>query len=192
MKSILILLLSVSFTFAQSPIAELVTDKGSGMASVVEVDKTETGGGHLGRAITAAHVVDNAVTSKLRFDDGQVAKNCYVLSTDATNDISVVRVWVPRGMIPLAVASTVTNTGHKLRMVGKKFRAMVGNASPPTSTAQIYADVELIPGDSGGPVLNESGELVGVISGGWFWYHERTWPARSSNVTPIRNLSKLP
>ena len=64
---------------------------------------------------------------------------------------------------------------------------------------KIFADVPLLPGDSGGPVFNSNREVVGVISGGWFWYDagvklpngskiRPTWPARASNIDPIRVL----
>ena len=57
----------------------------------------------------------------------------------------------------------------------------------------------LLPGDSGGPVFNERQEVVGVISGGWFWWDggvtnsggsiiQATWPARACNVSVIQKL----
>jgi hypothetical protein len=72
-------------------------------------------------------------------------------------------------------------------------------ASPPSTIEKIFADVPLLPGDSGGPVFNSNQEVVGIISGGWFWwnsgvksdngsYVRTTWPARASNIGPIQNM----
>ena len=72
-------------------------------------------------------------------------------------------------------------------------------ADPPSSFEKIFADVPLLPGDSGGPVFNADHEVVGIISGGWFWwdsglktsngsYIRTTWPARASNVGPIQSM----
>ena len=72
-------------------------------------------------------------------------------------------------------------------------------AASPTNSQTILADAPLLPGDSGGAIFNSDGELVGVISGGWFWWDggvqtERgapihvTWPAKGCNVAPILSL----
>ena len=79
-------------------------------------------------------------------------------------------------------------------------RAFKSAASPPSSAEKIFADVPLLPGDSGGPIFNSRHEVVGVISGGWFWWDggvtapdgaimRTTWPARASNVAPIQEIA---
>jgi len=87
--------------------------------------------------------------------------------------------------------------GSKLDCCIRHFSAV---ASSPSSLEKIFADVPLLPGDSGGPVFNEKHEVVGIISGGWFWWNSglmdkdgnasirTTWPARASNVGPLKTL----
>ena len=87
--------------------------------------------------------------------------------------------------------------GSKLNCCSRHFSA---KASSPSSLEKIFADAPLLPGDSGGPVFNSDHEVVGIISGGWFWWKSglmandgiasirTTWPARASNVGPIRTL----
>ena len=77
----------------------------------------------------------------------------------------------------------------------RHFKAM---SESPTNNKQIFASVPLLSGDSGGPVFNAKYQVVGVISGGWFWFDGETskngarqiltWPARSSNLKPIVSL----
>ena len=120
-------------------------------------------------------------------------------------------VWVPKGIEPAELATSSVKRGDKLELVGlgggtkladcvRCFRA---EASPPSTIEKIFADVPLLPGDSGGPVFNSQHQVVGIISGGWFWwdsglktesgaYIRTTWPARASNVGPLQSmLTKL-
>ena len=105
------------------------------------------------------------------------------------------------------MANAPIKRGDRLELVGlgggtnltNCVRAFKSSASPPSSGDKIFADVPLLPGDSGGPIFNSRQEVVGVISGGWFWWDSgvtspdgammrTTWPARASNVAPIRRM----
>ena len=201
--AVLVLFVSLSSTSAQTENLQTAdlkteaitveTDKGEGMATVIELEESISNDGHLGKAITADHVIKDADAKsiRVRFPDGQVAKNCKVLSRDPENDIAVIAIWAPRGTVITPIAKTEISPGQSVRIVGRASRKIGGTASPPTNTSKIFIDLELNPGDSGGPVVNSAGELVGVVSGGWFWYsNQKTWPARTSNLHPIRTLLK--
>lgn len=115
--------------------------------------------------------------------------------------------WVPDTVIPADLAPDPIESGDPLEFAGLggssdlqgNLRHFRGTASSPSSTDKIFADVPLLPGDSGGPVFNAKHQVVGVISGGWFWYEagvelpsggtiKPTWPARASNIDPIKVL----
>ena len=180
-------------------IVEVSTEHGSGTGVLIRVDKSkEIKGGYEGLVLTAWHVVqDDAVggTIKVTYRSKRRAKGCQVLEHDEAKDVALLWVWVPKGIEPAELATTSVKRGDKLELVGlgggtkladcvRCFRA---EASPPSTIEKIFADVPLLPGDSGGPVFNDKHQVVGIISGGWFWwdsglktesgaYIRTTWP----------------
>jgi len=134
-----------------------------------------------------------------------------VVEHDEGKDVALLWVWVPKGVEPAELATASVKRGDKLELVGLGggtkladcVRCFRSEASPPSTIEKIFADVPLLPGDSGGPVFNSQHQVVGIISGGWFWwdsglktasgaYIRTTWPARASNVGPLQTmLSKL-
>ena len=196
-------------------IVEVSTEHGSGTGVLIRVDKSkEIKGGYEGLVMTAWHVVqDDAVGGKIKvtYRSKRRAKGCQVLEHDESKDVALLWVWVPKGIEPAELATASVKRGDKLELVGlgggtkladcvRCFRA---EASPPSTIEKIFADVPLLPGDSGGPVFNDKHQVVGIISGGWFWwdsglktesgaYIRTTWPARASNVGPLQSmLTKL-
>ena len=188
------------------------TSHGSGTGVLVQVDKSKKiKDGYEGLVITAWHVVqDDYVdgTIKVGYLNGRRARDCQVLEYDEAKDVAALWVWVPaKDVEPLELATQGFRRGDQLVYVGlgggtnikDGVRSFEGNASPPTTIEKVFADLPLLPGDSGGPVLNSKNQVVGIISGGWFWwdsglrsasggYISTTWPARASNVGPIQTM----
>lgn len=196
-------------------IVEVLTSGGSGAGVVISVDKTKpVADGYEGYVLTAWHVIQDDIKDgkiRVRYRNKRRSKDCLVVQHDEETDVALLWVWVPAEITPAVLASKPAKRGDKLELAGLGggtdltccVRAFEATASPPSSTEKIFADVPLLPGDSGGPVFNADHEVVGVISGGWFWwdsglktpagdYIRTTWPARASNLGPIRAMmSKL-
>ncbi len=191
-------------------IVQVTASGGTGTGVVVHVNKDKPiKDGYEGYCLTAWHVVaevnDNSI--KVVYRNGRRAKGCRVLKTDEETDVALIWAWIPKGIEAAKVANEPIKGGDKLEFTGlgggsdlqcclRHFSAV---ASSPTTLEKIFADVPLLPGDSGGPVFNEKREVVGIISGGWFWWDggvkmpngskiKATWPARASNIDPIRVL----
>lgn len=192
-------------------IVQITSGDGVGTGVVISIDKDKRiKHGHQGYCLTAWHVVqndDNEGKITVDYRNGQRAKDCQVVAHDEAADLAIVWVWVPDEIQPAKIAKSQIKGGDGLEFAGLGggselsccLRHFSGTASLPSSSQKIFADVPLLPGDSGGPVFNERNELVGVISGGWFWWDggvrsedgnriNATWPARAANLSPIRTL----
>ena len=191
-------------------IVQIDAGDGAGTGVVIYVDKSKPiKDGYEGYCLTASHVVQDIYdnTIKVRFRNGRRSKGCRVVERDDERDIALVWAWIPGDIPPAKLATEPITAGEKLEFAGlgggsdlrKSLRHFSGTASHPSSMEKIFADVPLLPGDSGGPVFNSKNEVVGIISGGWFWWDggvklpngseiKATWPARASNIDPIRIL----
>ena len=192
-------------------IVEIKSGDGTGTGVVISVNKDKKiKDGYEGYCLTAYHVVENDDKKgeiRVKFRNGRKSKGCRVVEFDEEKDVALIWVWVPETIQPAKLASQPIKGGDRVEMAGlgggssldcciRHFSAVASN---PSTGEKIFADVPLLPGDSGGPVFNEANEVVGIISGGWFWYDSgvrtktgnylrTTWPARASNVVPIRTL----
>lgn len=192
-------------------IVQITSGDGVGTGIVIAIDEDKRiKNGHQGYCLTAWHVVENDDGKgdiSVIYRNGSKAKDCQVIAHDEQADLALVWVWVPEDIKPAKIATSKIEGGDGLEFAGLGggselsccLRHFSATASLPSSNQKIFADVALLPGDSGGPVFNDKNELVGVISGGWFWWDggvrnrsgaavSATWPARASNLGPIQTL----
>ena len=191
-------------------VVEIETESGSGTGVLVHIYKDRpVADGFEGLCLTAQHVVGDEVESgniKVIYRNGKRAKHCKVVASNMSSDVALLLVWVPAKVKPVALAKNAASKGSSLEFCGLgggtplgSLRHFSSTSDSPTNTGKIYAPVPLLPGDSGGPVFDEQGDVVGIISGGWFWFDggvksqlgfavNVTWPARACNLDPINTL----
>jgi putative serine protease PepD len=142
---------------------------------------TATGTGFVidskGHIVTAAHVVDGASSVTVSFQDGTTRK-ATVLGKDNATDVAVLSV-DPSGLTlhPLALGSSASlNVGDPVATIGDPFtyqRSMstgivsgldrtISAPNGFTVAHAIQTDASLNPGNSGGPVLDASGKVIGI------------------------------
>lgn len=132
--------------------------------------------GH-GDILTAAHVVSGATSVQVTFADG-TKRNAKVMGTDGPLDAAVIAI-DPTGttLRPLTLGSdTALKVGDPLAVVGDAL-GFEGSLSTgvisglhrtmevpdgTTITSAIQTDAAMNPGNSGGPLLNASGEVIGI------------------------------
>jgi putative serine protease PepD len=148
-------------------------DQGSG---------TATGTGFVvdgkGNIVTAAHVVNGASSITVTFQDGTTRK-ATLLGKDNATDVAVLKV-DPSGLTlhPLALGSSANlQVGDAVAAIGDPFtydRSMstgivsgldrtISAPNGFTVAHAIQTDAALNPGNSGGPVFDASGKVIGIV-----------------------------
>ena len=143
---------------------------------------TATGTGFVvdgkGHIVTAAHVVEGASSISVKFQDG-TTRTAKVLGTDEATDVAVLSV-DPSGLTlhPLALGSSASLAiGDQVAAIGDPFTyqrslstgvvsGLDRTISAPngfTVAHAIQTDAALNPGNSGGPVLDAGGQVIGIV-----------------------------
>jgi S1-C subfamily serine protease len=131
-----------------------------------------------GAILTALHVVDGADTIRVSFADGtessaRVAEQAAASDTAVLTASSLPRVVVPAvlGGAP-QVGDEVFPLGHPLGLTESLSGGVVSAVdrsirvgSGRTLAGLIQFDAAVNPGNSGGPLLNRDGQVVGIVTG---------------------------
>jgi S1-C subfamily serine protease len=133
-----------------------------------------------GIVLTCLHVIDNASTIMVVFADGSESEATAVVK-QPENDLAVLRPEiVPDDLVPATLASsTEIQIGDEVVAVGNPFgmrdsvssgvvsglgRSFKSPETGQTLTNLIQFDAAVNPGNSGGPLLNRDGEVVGIVT----------------------------
>jgi len=137
---------------------------GTGTGFVVNAD---------GYLLTCFHVVKDA--AKVRVSVGGKAYDAAVLSTDEPRDLALLQI-PAKGLAVLPLAnSNAVEVGQEVRAFGFPFasalgedlkatRGTVAGISMREALKVIQIDAAVNPGNSGGPLVNEKGEVIGVVN----------------------------
>jgi S1-C subfamily serine protease len=167
-------------TAYRTALPSLVTIRTTGVGA--GHDQNGTGAGVVvsadGAILTALHVVDGAETIRVRFTDGTEA-SARVAKQEASSDTAVLTASsLPQVVVPAVlggapqVGDEVFPLGHPLGLsqslsggvvsaVGRSIRVGTGR----TLEGLIQFDAAVNPGNSGGPLLNRDGQVVGIVTG---------------------------
>jgi S1-C subfamily serine protease len=149
-------------------------DKANGAGTGVVVDQS-------GIILTALHVVENAARIQVTFADGS-SSDAEIMSQQPENDIAVLRAAQMPPTIPPAVMGdpNALHVGDEAVVIGNPFglvgslsdgaisgigRSFVTSDTGRTLNNLIQFDASVNPGNSGGPLLNRLGEVVGIVTG---------------------------
>jgi S1-C subfamily serine protease len=144
-----------------------------------EIIQPGSGSGFLissdGYIITNNHVIENAVAVKVNFADGRI-ETAELKGTDPSTDIAVLKIYelgqkalsfadsdaLKPGQIAIAIGNPLglqhSVTAGVVSALGRTLRANNGRLIDDV----IQTDAALNPGNSGGPLVNSSGFVIGV------------------------------
>lgn len=145
--------------------------KGNGTGFVVAAN---------GLIITNYHVVENAKTLNIRGLNGDMSKivQAKVVLTDAQNDLAILEPLTPTATsleIPYSVRSKGVETGEDVFVLGYPFANNMGHEVKLTtgivsaktgfqgSVSSFQHSAAVSPGNSGGPVFDKQGNLIGIV-----------------------------
>jgi S1-C subfamily serine protease len=166
--------LSISTNPARSALAGVVqvrTPNGQGTGFAWQQQGNAT------RILTAAHVIVGAHQIRVITPDGQ-EHPAHVLRVNEHADVALLEANDTGGLRPLPLGSAATlEPGDPLYVVGYALGAdLLGDPSVTRGVlsgrrvidgvACLQTDAAMNPGNSGGPVLNERGEVVGIAAWG--------------------------
>lgn len=134
-----------------------------------------------GDILTSLHVVADATDIKLTFADGTTSA-AVVMTRQPENDIAVIRaVTPPANLTPatlgnpnaVRVGDEAYVVGNPLGLYGSLSSGVVSGLgrtfqvpnSKQTLHGLIQIDAAVNPGNSGGPLLNRAGQVVGIVTG---------------------------
>jgi len=138
------------------------TDEGLASGFIIKAD---------GVIVTNYHVVANAKEMAVRLQSGEVYRNVYLLGSDPDTDLAFIKIEaVDLPTIPLGNSNNV-EVGEDVLLVGAPKGLEQTVSSGLISAIRIDEGRRVIqtsaaasPGSSGGPLLNRSGEAIGVMS----------------------------
>lgn len=127
-----------------------------------------------GRALTAAHVVKDGVSFEAVFEDGSIQK-ITVLSADTETDVAMLSVQnsKKRPVLTLSADKQPARYGQQSFAIGYPLKdgkiITEGIVNAPTAEVndviRLLTSAQVSAGMSGGPLLNEDGHVIGLISG---------------------------
>lgn len=125
------------------------------------------------QVITNRHVIERASSVVIHLNDGKKYPVSGVIAVDGEGDIAVLRVELPGVFVqPLAITQQIPQEGESIVVIGNPF-GLEGSISNGIVSAvrdfpgygkiiQITAPIS--PGSSGSPVVNMSGQVIGVAT----------------------------
>jgi len=120
-----------------------------------------------GYFITNAHIIKDLKTCDIFFEDGTHHVGEIIHIAEEPTDLAIGKLDTSKKYQPLTVAKDALKIAETVYAVGnpKNLGLSVSKGTLSRKTALEYqCDLTVNPGNSGGPIINESGEVVGVIS----------------------------
>jgi serine protease Do len=132
-----------------------------------------------GKILTAAHVVQTVDVATVEFSDGREIM-AHVIGSDIRSDVALLQLnEIPRGVAPATLGdSDKVEVGDQVFVIGAPYgisqtlsvghlsgrHRLNGNTEGMTSVEFLQTDAAINGGNSGGPMFDMDGNLIGIVS----------------------------
>jgi S1-C subfamily serine protease len=131
-----------------------------------------------GKILTAAHVVQTADVACVEFSDGQQI-NARVIGSDVQSDVALLQLKeIPKGITPATIGdSDKVDVGDEIFVIGAPYgisqtlsvghlsgRHRMNGNDQNTSVEFLQTDASINTGNSGGPMFDMQGNVIGIVS----------------------------
>ncbi len=153
-----------------------------------------------GYLITSAHVVKNTKNIRVQNSKGEVY-NATILHVNNECDLAILKInddhYKPINRLPYTIRKNNIDLGEQVFTLGYPRNEIVygeGYASATTGyngdTLSCQLAISANPGNSGGPILNKNGEIVGVLNARQLQVDGVVFAIRSINIYNLLNALK--
>ncbi|NQX14151.1 trypsin-like peptidase domain-containing protein [Microbacteriaceae bacterium VKM Ac-2855] len=135
-----------------------------------------------GMILTNNHVVEGATSIEVTVESTGETYTATVVGTDATNDVAVLQLVDASGLTPVSFDTSGVTAGDAITAVGNAegtgdlvaasgtvtatdqsiTTQAEGSAASESLTGLIQLDADIVSGDSGGPLFNSAGQVIGI------------------------------
>ena len=150
------------FNQAQVAVCQVFGDRGSGSGFLVDSS---------GLVVTNYHVISDSKYLRVQINE-KVKVKAELLASDSGKDIAILRIndWIVKDVQPLPLASAsatdpIVYIGEKVVAIGSPLtqtNILTSGIVSKVDDEAIISDVNINHGNSGGPMLNLMGEVVGI------------------------------
>ena len=163
-----------------------------------------------GLIITNHHVIDVATTIKVRGVNGDFSKvyNAKKIVDDKNNDLAIIKIedqnFTTLGTIPFVINNKSSEVGTSVFALGYPLRATMGDEIKLTNgivssksgfqgditTYQVSVPVQ--PGNSGGPLFDNKGNLIGIINAKHLGAENVSYAIKSNYLLNLIDQMQIP
>lgn len=147
---------------------ECGTSYGSAFGIDVNLSSDAKAKGYVGTVVTNYHVIKNCVGGSVKVTQNKRNLGGYVWASDSKNDVAlimtlgVVNTLTPSTTKPVR-GETVVAFGNPYGLEGSVSIGIISNLDEDS----VITDAAIDSGNSGGPLVNSSGQFVGMNTWGW-------------------------
>lgn len=159
-----------------------------------------------GLIVTNSHVINGATKIKVRGINGDFTKpySAKLIIEDKNNDLAIIQVsdssFTSLGTIPFTISSKSSDVGSSVFALGYPLKAMMGDEIKLTNgiissksgfqgdVTSYQISVPLQPGNSGGPLFDANGNLVGIVNAKLTIGENVSYAVKASYLTNLIDL----